>query len=385
MIGIIFIVGLVLILVIGFAKAQEDSARHTAFKEEMVAKYGDPTKVIDDYGMGDDETVYVFEQPQIIVIKGKEYSFDSLLDFSVNGGQSYKISTSTGSALGRGILGGVLFGGVGALAGAGTASKKANPNGTEYLICITTKDLANPMIEYRTKHDTRANELISVLKIILDSQNNSHDGGENARENSISLGTLGFIETPNNDESITPSPVAISIDQQRGNDLKESDISQMCPDYQVHSISSDTDDNKNDIDISDSSSTGKLRIISWITVLCLILGIVIYLAIGYSSSNKPSHSFSTEYKVSHPTPYDYSNNNARTTDRSNDEEYCNSVARQNEMEEMGYEGAANMERNARQEYMRGGGYHAPDGTPQVHFKGSREQAEQLRQMDEMGW
>lgn len=148
MITIIFIVGLILILVIAFAKAQADSARHKAFREAIVAKHGEPTKVIDDYAMGDNETVYVFEQPQIIVIKGKEYGFDSLLDFSVNGGQSYKVSTSTGSALGRGIVGGVLFGGVGALAGAGTASKKANPNGTDYLICITTKDLANPMIEY---------------------------------------------------------------------------------------------------------------------------------------------------------------------------------------------------------------------------------------------
>lgn len=111
---------------------------------------------------------------------------------------------------------------------------------------------------------------------------------------------------------------------------------------------------------------------------------VIYLYIGNSSSNKSNHSSSTEYKVSNPTPYNHSTNSS-TTDRSNDEEYWNSVARQNELEEMGYDGAANMDRNARQEYMRGGGYHAPDGTPQVHFQGSREQAEQLKQMDEMGW
>lgn len=165
---VIIIVVLLVCVIIGISLGNEAAARYNSLKESVTSKYGEPTKVIDDYGVGDNETVYVFEQPQIIVIKGKEYSFDSLLDFSVNGGQSYKVSTSTGSALGRGIVGGVLFGGVGALAGAGTASKKANPNGSDYLICITTRELANPMIEYRTKSDTRANELVSVLKIILD-------------------------------------------------------------------------------------------------------------------------------------------------------------------------------------------------------------------------
>ncbi len=166
----IFIVVVILIIVHAFVKVHKNSVKYKAFKETVVAKHGVPTKIIDDLGMGDNETVYVFEKSQIIIIKGKECKFDNLLDFSVNGEQSYKVSTSTGSALGRGIVGGVLLGGVGALAGAGTASKKVKPNDQDYLICITTKDLANPMIQYRTKSDIRANELISVLKIILDSQ-----------------------------------------------------------------------------------------------------------------------------------------------------------------------------------------------------------------------
>ena len=161
-------------VIIASSQVSEASGKYEALKKSVTDKFGVPTKVIDDFGVGDNETVYVFEKPQIIVIKGVEYGFDSILDFSVNGGLSYKVTTSTGSALGRGIVGGVLFGGVGALAGAGTASKKANPNGTDYLICITTKDLANPMIEYRTKSDTRANELVSVLKIILDRTNPEH-------------------------------------------------------------------------------------------------------------------------------------------------------------------------------------------------------------------
>lgn len=75
----------------------------------------------------------------------------------------------------------------------------------------------------------------------------------------------------------------------------------------------------------------------------------------------------------------------RTSDRCNDEEYWNSVAREKALKEMGREDAAKLERNARLNYMQGGGYHSSDGTPQVHFQGSKEQEEQLRMMDEMGW
>ncbi|MDE6792639.1 MAG: hypothetical protein K2J48_06115 [Muribaculaceae bacterium] len=375
MVGIIFIVVLILILAIAFAKAHEDTTQHKAFREAIVAKYGEPTKVIDDYAMGDNETVYVFEQPQVIVIKGKEYRFDSLLDFSVNGGQSYKVSTSTGSALGRGIVGGVLFGGVGALVGAGTVSKKANPNGADYLICITTKDLANPMIEYRTKHDTRANELISVLKIILDSQKNA-------------MGVVGNEKSTISPDSISTSNNVLNV--QKKDYVPEGNNEQMHSDLKVDSLSlEEANDNENAAVSSDSISIRKLGIIFSVTAWCCILGIVAYMYIGDSSSNKTNssnNSPSTEYEVPNTTLHNHSNNSSSTaTDRSNDEEYWNSVARQNELEEMGYDGAANMERNARQEYMHGGGYHAPDGTPQVHFQGSREQAEQLRQMDEMGW
>jgi hypothetical protein len=53
------------------------------------------------------------------------------------------------------------------------------------------------------------------------------------------------------------------------------------------------------------------------------------------------------------------------------------------------EGAATIERNARREYMKGGGYTAPDGSKQVHYKGSQEQKRDLEMIDayfnEHGW
>lgn len=72
-------------------------------------------------------------------------------------------------------------------------------------------------------------------------------------------------------------------------------------------------------------------------------------------------------------------------DRTNDSEYWKSVNRQKALEDMGMDRAAEIERNARLKYIQGEGYHSKDGTSQIQFQGSKEQAEQLRMMDEMGW
>ncbi len=99
---------------------------------------------------------------------------------------------------------------------------------------------------------------------------------------------------------------------------------------------------------------------------------------SYDSSSTDSIYSYSPYKNSSTRTYE-------TSDRSNDDEYWNSVARENALKEMGREDAAILERNARLNYMQGGGYHSSDGTPQVHFQGSKEQEEQLRMMDEKGW
>lgn len=121
-----------------------------------------------------------------------------------------------------------------------------------------------------------------------------------------------------------------------------------------------------------------------LSVWIIMIGVALCVIIGY----KPSDSKHSECLVDTISTINHSYNNYKssgTTDRSNDEEYWNSVARQKELEDRGMDRAAEMERKARLEYMQGGGYHSPDGTPQVHFQGSQEQAEQLRMMDEMGW
>lgn len=69
----------------------------------------------------------------------------------------------------------------------------------------------------------------------------------------------------------------------------------------------------------------------------------------------------------------------------NDEVYWNSIRREKMLKDAGMYDAARIEKNARQRYLQGGGYTAPDGSGQIHFQGSKEQEEQLRMMDELGW
>ncbi len=67
--------------------------------------------------------------------------------------------------------------------------------------------------------------------------------------------------------------------------------------------------------------------------------------------------------------------------RVEDDKYWESVSREQALKDAGMEGAAAIERNARREYMKGGGYTSTDGGKQVHYKGSKEQQEMLELID----
>lgn len=68
-----------------------------------------------------------------------------------------------------------------------------------------------------------------------------------------------------------------------------------------------------------------------------------------------------------------------------DENYWNSISREQELKDAGLDNAAKIERNSRLDYLKGGGYTSPDGGRQIHYKGSKEQQEDLKKMDELGW
>lgn len=75
--------------------------------------------------------------------------------------------------------------------------------------------------------------------------------------------------------------------------------------------------------------------------------------------------------------------------RMEDEEYLKSIDREQALKDAGMDDAAAIECNARREYIKGGGYTAPDGSTQIHYNGSKEQESDLEMIDdyfnEHGW
>lgn len=83
---------------------------------------------------------------------------------------SYKTSTSTGSMMGRAIIGGVLTGGAGAIIGGATAKKNTQASISGYKINITIRNMQNPIITIETHKEDVMNTLVAVLKNIIDKQ-----------------------------------------------------------------------------------------------------------------------------------------------------------------------------------------------------------------------
>lgn len=112
------------------------------------------------------------------VKKAKVYDYSDIVDFELlEDGESI-----TKGGLGRAAVGGVLFGGVGAIVGGATGKKKSKPVCTNLKIKITLNDMKNPVvylnfISSETKKDSliyknmynTAQECLSTLQLICNS------------------------------------------------------------------------------------------------------------------------------------------------------------------------------------------------------------------------
>lgn len=182
-------------------KKEERSAELKAIREKaeqayavaygsLVKKYGEPTT---SYQLGTDDTktnsyLYVFEGPKIVSLKDEIIPFKSILGFSLNDDSetvmhnetSYvsTTSTNTGSMIGRAAVGGILLGGVGALAGATTAKKETITKPTvamttttvkhKYSLFLNLDDLSNPTRELKLGSDTtKAQTVANIFNIIV--------------------------------------------------------------------------------------------------------------------------------------------------------------------------------------------------------------------------
>lgn len=128
--------------------------------------------------------VLIFEKSSIIIINSKEYKFSDILGCSlVDDATSETITTSTGTAktstgsmLGRAVVGGVLTGGLGAVAGAATAKKNISDNATsqtttthKYTLYINVNSLQEPTIALKIGDNaSKAQKLAGAINVIIE-------------------------------------------------------------------------------------------------------------------------------------------------------------------------------------------------------------------------
>ena len=178
------------------AKEEEDRKKR---EEEFLAvfnkRFGSFGSKTIDILVGKDELdlcnhFLVFEESSIVVVNNDDIPFSKVIGYNVQDNSetiatssvaSYTstTSTSTGSMLGRAVVGGVLLGGVGALAGATTAKKQTTtaPTGKtttttrtkhNYVIFINIDDLGNHTRKLNIGDDVETlNNITNILNIIL--------------------------------------------------------------------------------------------------------------------------------------------------------------------------------------------------------------------------
>ena len=169
---------------------QEEQKNEKAY-QDLIDAYGEPTvKVFApcysnpiSMTMRSDvnSNVFVFEQARKICLKGKIYDFSQITGYSVSVNNkivSSNTKTSMGSAIGRAAVGGALFGGVGAIIGAGTAKEKTEfETEDKTIITIFTNSISEPSIvlDLVLPNQEEAAKIEGLLRIITTMEDNTTD------------------------------------------------------------------------------------------------------------------------------------------------------------------------------------------------------------------
>lgn len=131
---------------------------------------------------------YVFEQSQIVIFTREIIPFSKIIGYNLtdnqvtiseNVGYESKTTTSTGSMIGRAVVGGVLTGGIGAVIGATTAKKNTVTTPMQdnvvasvthdFKIYVNLNDLSNSTIIICVGHNTdTAYQIANILNIIVE-------------------------------------------------------------------------------------------------------------------------------------------------------------------------------------------------------------------------
>lgn len=156
--------------IITVIEENKDENEYSLWEVDLEKKYGIPTLKIKPtkQSLSKNVVILVYDTRKTIYINGKEYKYSDIIDFNVNDQTSYKTTSSTGSMIGRGLVGGLLLGGVGALAGATTGEKSTTKGASTYRINVIMRNMNDPIVTYVTSENECAQKMIAVLKNIID-------------------------------------------------------------------------------------------------------------------------------------------------------------------------------------------------------------------------
>ena len=156
--------------IITVIEENKDENEYSLWEVDLEKKYGIPTLKIKPTkpSLSKNVVILVYDTRKTIYINGKGYKYSDIIDFNVNDQTSYKTTSSTGSMIGRGLVGGLLLGGVGALAGATTGEKSTTKGASTYRINVIMRNMNDPIVTYVTSENECAQKMIAVLKNIID-------------------------------------------------------------------------------------------------------------------------------------------------------------------------------------------------------------------------
>ncbi|MDD4429180.1 MAG: hypothetical protein PHG64_12445 [Paludibacter sp.] len=152
-------------------------------KIEKETLYGPLTREIAGYSSL--PVIELYDEKDVIFIGDRELKYKMILGYNLDDntqtitqGGNMQAKTSTGSMLGRGIVGGVLLGGVGALAGAATAKKNIQTDARvtttrhSYKVHIYIASPTDPLLTIECgAYNNYARDLAATLNYIIHKNN----------------------------------------------------------------------------------------------------------------------------------------------------------------------------------------------------------------------
>ena len=161
------------------------------FKQEnlnrlLIKKYGEPDKDVIIKYRGLQSDIMSFSNFNRIWILGHDYSMDDIIGCSLHDEQSiqqgtvsFETKVKTGNMVKRAVVGGLLFGGAGAVIG-GVTAKKASISKQDddkvvhnYTVFINVNSMSNPVISVNVGKDVhKANEIVSLINVIIYNRDN---------------------------------------------------------------------------------------------------------------------------------------------------------------------------------------------------------------------